>query len=389
MPYTAPKAYYATTLLGTYTEITGIQSINIRRGRQHAQDPFSGSSCVIELIPATTYATPFAVGQFLDVRDSNSGSSAAYYQGVITDVQRRYDIPYNSVSGAAPADRVVLTVTGGTGVMGSSLYTQAQTRIAGDVMYEVQLDTNQVEVIQPTVSIADFYNPSGVQQSSTAFGGGVAAGTSVLAYKSVQLATAQWIIDDGDNERNSASDTGVNVYPTNGWGTPISFVDDGSTGTEVFKYSAIEYLSGAQTTFSRVVVKPDGLTPQSAQSATNAKNALVVETYDDTTTQADKLADYLLLINSQTTPVPFIIQTSTAVSDTAAKLGKMENYPVGVGVTVKFRGSTVYATVQGWSFGYYPDLCTVQCYLSPSLGTPFTLDSSTFGVLDTNRLGYP
>lgn len=389
MPYTPPKVYYSTSLMGTYTELTGITAINISRGRQHAHDPFSGSVCVIEIIPANSYATPLAVGQFLDIRDSNSGSSGAYYQGIIRDVRRTYEIPYNSSTGAAPADRITLTVAGGTGVMGSSLYKQAQTRISGDVMWEVIFDTNGVEIARPTVGVANQETPTGIIQSSTAFGGGVGAGTSVLAYKSVQLATAQWVIDDGDNQRNSIYDVRANVFPINGWGTPISFVDDGSTGTEVFRYSGIEYLSGAQTSYSRVVVQPDGLTAQSSEQSTTAKNGLSIDTYDSSTTQAKSLADYVLLVNSQTTPAPFVIQTTTAITDTAGKLGKIESYPVGLGVTVKFRGTTVYATVQGWQFGYYPDMATIQVFLSPSLGTPFTLDSTAFGVLDTNRLGYP
>lgn len=389
MPYTPPKVYRSTSLMGTYTELTGITSINIFRGRQFAQDPFSGSTCVIELIPATSYATPITVGQFLDIRDSNSGSSPAYFQGIIRDVRRTYEIPYNASTGYAPADRITITVAGGTGVMGSSLYRFDQTRYAGDIMYEVLFDTNEVEMISPTVPLASFDKPSGVQQSPTSSGQGVKAGTSVLAFKNVQLDTAQWMIDDGDNQRNSIYDVRANVFPTNAWGTNISFVDDGSTGSNVFRYSGIEYLSGAQTSFDRVVIKPDGLTQQSAQLANNAKNGIFIDTYDASTTQAANLAAYVLAVNQQTTPAPFVVQTNSAINDTVGNLGKMETYPVGLGVTVKFRGSTVYATVQGWSFGYYPEMATVQCFLSPSLGTPFTLDSAAFGVLDTNRLGYP
>jgi hypothetical protein len=62
---------------------------------------------------------------------------------------------------------------------------------------------------------------------------------------------------------------------------------------------------------------------------------------------------------------------------------------LGAGVTVLFRGTTALAEIQGINTVFYSDYAQLQLYLSPSLGTPFTLDSSTFGVLDTNRLGYP
>jgi hypothetical protein len=62
---------------------------------------------------------------------------------------------------------------------------------------------------------------------------------------------------------------------------------------------------------------------------------------------------------------------------------------IGASASIVFRGTTVTGQIQGMSAAFYPDRAGVQLYFSPSLGTPFTLDSSTNGVLDQNRLGYP
>jgi hypothetical protein len=108
-----------------------------------------------------------------------------------------------------------------------------------------------------------------------------------------------------------------------------------------------------------------------------------------TVTQAQQLGDYVLTVNSSTTPTPFTIGVNTAIQDNIGELGKLANCPIGTGVIVKFRGTTVNATVCGINVNYYAEYANMSLTLSPSLGTPFTLDSAAFGILDTNRLGYP
>ena len=386
MPYTKPKVWYSTTVDGTYTELTGIQSINITRGRQRFIDPFVGSSCIIELIPANTYAVPLEIGQFLDVRPANSATSPCYFNGRITDVERFYGIPYNASNTiAAPADRIVITVTGGTGVLGAQLEDGTGNKtsgldavgLAGDFAYAEGVAANYDPYDPITL---DPWYPSGVIASGVPY----ELGQPTFDIINQLLRTAQWVIDDADRER---TDDGwkfrCNFYPASSTGTTITFSDTGAK-----RYNQINFLSSLQQSFSFVAVQPDGLATQYASSG-DLKNGYTFTSYDVSTTQALNLATYVRLVSNQTTPAPFMISTNTAVDDTVGDLADLMTYPVGTAVEVTFRGSTVDATVQGWQFGFYPDQATVACYLSPSLGTPFTLDSSLFGVLDTNRLGYP
>ncbi len=390
MPYTAPKVYRAETLTGTYSELTGIQSVNITRGRQRSQDPFSGSTCVIELIPANSYAIPLALGQFVDIRDSNSAASPCYYAGRITDIQRRYDVPYNSGTGAAPGDRITLVVSGGLGVVGANI-TNITTNLLNGYDAISQISGIFAGAVYVFINAPYNFIPPDKDIWSGVFTSGqtIQAGTSGLSVVSKLLNMAQWIADDYDQTRAQYGgyNYGIVVQPPGASGTPITFTDDGSAG---FKYQTIEYLSSLQSSFSTIAVEPDGLTKQfSTNVSSTLNNTLTVETYDQTTTQAKNLADYLLTVSTQSQPAPFVIETSSAASDTAGELGRFTTYPIGTAATVKFRGSTVFAMVQGWSIAYYADMARVRCYLSPSLGTWFTLNSTAFGVLDTNRLGYP
>jgi hypothetical protein len=381
MAYTPPKVWYSATINGTYVELTGIQSINISRGRQRYTDPFAGSQCTIELIPANSYSPALAIGQFLDIRATNSASSPAFFAGRITDVERSYGIPYNaSATIAAPADRIILTCTGGTGVAASQGITSD---FSIDDRYSAI--TNLFTLLQSYAKVVtnvygDQYGAAAVSNQTITAGGQVWDVTNQL------LRTAQWFIDDDDIGRQSlsAKDYSVAVLAP-GTSTAVTFQDNGTTG---YKYSGLDYLSTVQQTFSTVIVEPVGLTPQYAESG-SLLNSFSFTTYNKTTAEALSLASYVQTLSLETLPTPFVIRTSTVVADTVDVLARFVTYPVGITATVKFRGTTVNGTVQGWQFGFYPDMATVSCYLSPSLGTPFTLDSTAFGVLDTDRLGYP
>lgn len=381
MPYTCPKVYYSATSNGTYTQLTGVQSIRISRGRERFIDPFRGSTCTIELIPANSYATALAIGQFLDIRDSNSGSADPYFVGRITDVARSYDMPYNAGTGAAPGDRITITVAGGTGGAARGLSPAAYSGgAAQDAIYLAQDACNVVNVGANVPAAYATLTPSGVQASFPAYSINSGVWDRINRY----LDTCQWVVDDDDHQRAAAATFLLCFYPPSS-GTAFTFTDDGTTG---YKYNGVEFLSSVSQAFGTVIVAPDGLASQAATTGT-APNPVTIDTYDATTAQAANLASYLLTISNQTTPVPFVIRTSTATDASCMTIAKFKTYPVGSPVTVKFRGSTATATTQGYEINFGIEQGFISVYLSASLGTPFTLDSAAFGVLDTNRLGYP
>jgi len=395
MPYAPPNVYYASVFNGTYTKLDGVQSVSISRGKSRFQDPTPVTKCLIELIPQSTYPAAITIGQFIDIRDTNSGSSSAYFVGQITDIERTYDIPYNAGTGFAPGDRVTITVTGGTGVLGSGY---------GSYAFGATIDAARPFILG-SMAVANVYavTPNNIGYVH----GGVAQPNPIgqnvimpdlapwLDTINNTLNTVQYSMDDLDLNRVFKSNgfissvfAGVYFYPTGQTGVTLSFVDDGSTGASIYKYGQIQYASSIQTAFKQVIVT-SSLADQEVTTGSAPRVGFSYSTLAATVTQAQQLGAYVLAVNSSTTPTPFTLGVNTAIQDNIGELGKLANCPIGTGVIVKFRGTTVNATVCGLSVNYYPEYANMSLNLTPSLGTPFTLDSTAFGVLDTDRLGYP
>lgn len=385
MPYTPPTVNYNSGTDSTWYTITGVQSVNISRGRQRFQDPVSQSSMVVELIPANSYTLPFAIGQAIDVRDTNSSSAVCYFQGRITDVQRSYAFPYNSGTGAAPADRIRITATGATGIIGTG-------QLSGQTL------TNNYTY----ANIATVAGVQGVSWSGSGFENAVKNSAQTYSGAALDcvnqlLRTSQTTIDDCVVSRSSAQIYAVTTWATGVQMNSIAFTDTGSG----YAYSGLEFLSSVQNTFNWIELEATGVYTVIAALGSAPYNALLYSTFSETPTDASSLAIYLWnMLSGQVQAAPFSISTSTVTSASCMQLAQLvkdgSSFPLGYTnavmgqpVSVAFRGSTTYGTVIGVNAAFYPDRGNVQLFLAPSLGTPFTLDSSAFGVLDQNRLGFP
>jgi hypothetical protein len=379
MTYTAPTVNYSATINGTYTSLTGVQSVSISRGRQRFQDNFPQTSCVIELIPANSYALPLAVGQFIDVRNFNSAAGVAYFQGVITDVNRKFAIPYDSSTGSAPGDRITISATGAIGQLGNtslSSYSVANT----NAMLEIVLAASENDVgVQMLTDTAVF-------TSAQTFTGGL------LDLINTLLRTIQFFIDDLDSKRvGTFGKFWVGIYANST--LDFTFSDAGTVGA--FKFTDLQYLSSVQNVFTQVEVVPKGLATQTVNTGAAPYNTLVYDTFNDSTSDANNVAQYILATQSSAEITPFTITTNTKVSPNCVELAQLNGYnesaadqTIGGLVTVIFRGTTVTAQIQGINTTFYPDYASVQLYMSPSIGAPFTLDSPILGVLNQNRLGF-
>jgi hypothetical protein len=380
MTYTPPVVNYNSGTGTTYYTLNGVQSVNISRGRQRFQDPVSQSSMVVELIPDATYSLPLAIGQLIDVRDSNADGANCYFQGQITDVERSYAFPYNSGTGYAPADRIRITATGATGVIGTRI-------TAGYSMPSQYADQ----------SIDDITNANGIGTVKLArnfvYNSANTINGSSLDAVNRLLRTSQLTLDDYVAPRSYSTFQEICLFPTGTQYNNISFTDTGSG----YAYSNLEFLSSVQNTFNWVEVQAEGFADQIANTGVAPYNSLQYSTYSASESEAAGLASYILnLTSGQLQAAPFAISTSTATAASCMALAQLmrdgagtANAIMGQAVSVAFRGSTYYGTVIGVNAGFYVDRANVQLYLSPSLLTPFTLDSTAFGVLDQNRLGYP
>lgn len=387
MPYTPPTVNYCATQNGTYVNLTGIQSVQIVRGRTYVQDNFQASTCMIELIPAASYSPALAIGQFIDVRVTNSATARAYFCGKITDVRRTYQMPYDSGTGLAPSDRIIITATGGTGLMAK--YTFPSGALTGLPTGIIDAAECTFQQSQAATLAGVFLTPTSVTtvQSSAI----TVAGQGCLDIVNKIARTAQNFVDDADNQRDTIGSYAGQVAATV---TPPLLQNAAFSDTGAIKYSALSFYSSAENVFNQVNVYPDGLATQS-QSGTAPYNSLDYYTTNATTADGASLAGLLYnLFNSLTTPAPFTLSTNTAVDNTWAAVAQLTSSAgdrsyLGAAATVTFRGATYTAQIQKIAVTFYPDIAYLSVTMSPSLGTAFTLDSSQFGILDSNRLGYP
>jgi hypothetical protein len=374
MSYTPPTVNYYDSVTSSWDTIPGVQSVLISRGRQRFQDPFRQTSLTVTIIPTAT--TSFSVGQLIDVRDTNADTANCYFQGQITDVQRSYAFPFNSVSGATPEDRITISAAGATGVAGTAqLFNESWGVSPVSTVIETLLTNQGLDVGTTATNI--------IQASAQTFSG------SLLDAVNQLLRTAQLSIDDFLIAR-SVNKLGFTYYPTGQQFNSIAFTDTGAN----YAYTGLEYLSSVQNTFNYVEVQATGVFTSIFFPGVPPFNALTYTTFNKDVPDTSNLAAYLFaLLSGQTDPVPFQISTDTKAAPTCMVLaqipsGALANAVIGQPVTVAFRGTSGLGTVIGVNSAFYPDYASVQLYVSPSLGTPFTLDSASFGVLDTNKLGF-
>lgn len=297
-------------------------------------------------------------------------------------------MPYDTVSSYAPADRIIITATGATGALGK--------QSLSNYSFSSQLVDTTINGYALSFNVVAFTNtPSTVISTAQTFTGGSLDLTNTL------LRTQQYLIDDADNNRTGVvffddfTNT-VTTFPAGQGNVNYTFSDAGTVGA--LKFSNLEYLSSVQNTFKQVQVVSPGNATQSATSGAAPYNTLVYNTYSLNTTEALNLANFVLSTKSIDTASPYSIRTNTNLSATCTDISKLSDIAdlaadnlamnLGASVSIIFRGTTATAQIQGINTTFFPDYASVQLFLSPSLGTAFTLDSTVFGILGGTGIIY-
>jgi len=149
------------------------------------------------------------------------------------------------------------------------------------------------------------------------------------------------------------------------------------------KYERIEFAGLSQTYADKVIVKPEGL---AAQTAGTGNKVYEVSTYDVTTTQGASTAAYILSTLSTDTDVPVIISciAENQPTDKALAAAKPSAW-----INIALRGDQYTCKVEGGTISVTPSQTrfTYNLTLQPQNSFNFVLDSTHYGVLDTNKLG--
>ena len=415
MPFTAPTVNVATTMDGTYTTIVGVLNVQFNRGRQRYSDPFASSNLTIEMLAPTNDALVPQVGNFIDIRATNSSASEAYFVGKVTDVRRDYSIPYTTATNSAPADRVYITVRGVLGLIG-----QYQASYVG--VFQISSSRSILQVFDNFCGM--IFNAKAIYLGTTAKwpvlsfeAQGVFFGGSGLDTLNQLARTNPYYFSDYDNARvvtiKDPTVGGINpgagprdfmIGVRDAGLSDISASNFAFSDTGSIKYDGIQFLTGNENNYSFILVSTgnnlfDELdatipNPIPANGGYTDSSYAPYTTLEWTSNSLDN--DWsnslgAIVYNRTTKPTigPFSISTTTAADDTALNMALMNTHFIGETGSITFRGTTYKVSLEGVNVSITPDQARITCYFSPFPGDFFILDSATNGVLDTNKLGYP
>ena len=178
---------------------------------------------------------------------------------------------------------------------------------------------------------------------------------------------------------------------------PLVFNRDGSGIGTVLAYSDIKRIALGSNYLNSCTAIPPVVAQQNAENASGVSTfgtyGAEFSTVDNTATQAHDFAEWQVYSRSDPDEVSFQI----SVSDTANDLSELftsvfQNQAL---VTVRYKkpgNATTFTSTQiwqGWSMTITPSRTDMEIFTSPLTYTNFfTLNSDTFGVLDTSRLGW-
>jgi hypothetical protein len=353
---------------GTADTISHIQSVVVQKGRIQITDPFKASTATITGRDVAALPTIDIGGEIsIKVDESSFMFPIEVFYGVVSDIQIVY--------GQVPSmDVWTIYCEDALATAGRSFTTSTFSWSAGLTAYTAgsQVMTN---AFSGAVTLAGGpFSTSTVSAQSK-------PDTNVLQLLNELAATEQgYLTSQQPNAIKWLNRSEIGTFPIRG-----VFSDSGFPGPNT-TFNDVTFRSQADSYFDKAVVEADGL---AAQSSGTGSRVYTLKTYDQTTTQAKNLADYVLatLQVQQSVPSNISIISETQSNDIALQCANEAGTGIrcalflrGVAYTLFVEGSTITATPEQTRF-------TLNVVSADALNF-FILDDASFGVLDTNRLGF-
>jgi len=365
------KLNYLVQLLapGGPFDIDNVTSFVVTKGRQQVQDPFKTGTAVITGRDINE-VSGLNIGDTIQIRSTTFNGASyneIFYAGFISDIS----VNYGNVSNM---DTWTIQVEDGLAAAGRAV--TSRTITAGSTT----IAASQAAAVGTNVIVFD---PLGVGSSSRT-SGFTLSNANLLTVLNQLIATEQ-------GRLTSVGGAGILFYGRNTqnvYGTTCNFTDGTvASALPAINYQEIVFRSRADSYFTKVVVEPEGL---AAQTAGTGDRAFVMQSYDQTTSQASDLAQYVLntLTVSQDVPssLTFISESQTVTDGfTAAFYGEEGTRTV----LVTLRGVVYTCFIQGVTIAADPQQTRFTLNLSSSeAAVGFILNDAVFGVLNTSKLGF-
>jgi hypothetical protein len=375
-PYTGQFTVETSDDAATWTALTSyVIGASVKIGRQRLTDRFTPDICTIELLaPANSGPAIPPRGYYLQINGTNK-----LFNGIITDVRRDYGIPYASGTGAAPADRITITAES------TALYWCGR-GYASSVSITTAMDLI-------TAGTDVFYDGVDALNSPTYYG--TAFDTFISQNETFNGIVLDYLNSQAISVVGHITNRGFSPAPTlwaNGERLDenyVNFKDTGSQSSGNYFYDQIEFLASDDNSYTEVRVAynsaaSNAVAQTGSQPFASYSTSSVLENLGD----AQQTADVTLAVLSQAQYRPYRISTGSPLLGSADLPTKTNDYNlVGTACAVTFRGTTYNMVIEGYTITQDPEQARYTFYFSPALNAPLILDSTAFGILDTNTLG--
>jgi hypothetical protein len=366
-----PKVNFRVKVAGNI--VPEMQTLTLNTGRRQITDPFKASTASITGRNLSTLPT-INIGQAVTLEfDQGTGVYFPIWYGYVSDLTKSFGFTASadewilqcedSLAAAGRAStRAGFSWSAGitTGVAAGGAGNDASIEV-GSFVPSIFKSTVSAQSL-PNTNLLDILNQLAATEQGRLLPG--ADGGSGVAGPFVQFFGRQTLFNTLDTV----------------------FTDDTvASGLTKVTYNKVEFLSQTDSFFNVVIVEPEGL---AAQISGSGRRVLTLTTYDQTTTQAKSLADFLAATLSIADATPFSVSVFNN-SQTNNQAIELAASAAGTRVQIILRGTTYNVTVEGGTISADPEQTRVTLYFAPAVVTqPFILDDAVQGVLDQNRLGF-
>ena len=344
------------------TSLQNVQNIVINSGRSQIQDPFRVGTATIQGTSPNLLPT-LVIGDKIEINCVSPFTPMFY--GTIADIKIDYGFVAN-------ADTWTIYCEDNLAKAGRALTPTTGSINNGATTVEAAVDIGT----QSGVSVQNIF----ASNSTTKVSGQTLANKNLLSVLQELVFTEQGRLVNIEN--------GIAFYTRNDVGlfNVASFSDGTLTATNpVVPFDRVQFYSQADSYFTKAVVEPAGLASQSSGSGSRVFSGA---SYNQTTADAANLATYVLATLTVNNQVPQMVACNSERQTNDAALVAMAGAGRGIRCEIILRGSRYQVFLEGGTMTATPEQTLfVFDVVSSAANDFFILDSTTFGILDTNRLG--
>ncbi len=337
-------------------------------GRQRITDTFQGNNCQVYGIKPSTVTTWPEIGASVSVVVTDRTSSlTAGFVGTIADVEIQYGI-------IASLDTFTMTIESPLSRGGREIATLTTTAAASTYNMAEKINDLTTMNVGPGFVTSSYYACTTTAQTVE---------QTITDHVNLWTRTEQGrVAEYGDQTDPDITTMGAVLV-----GSRLPVSDNtfffGDTNPAHIKYNQLIFQSLADNYSTKVLVNAAGFAQQSDGTGSYVYE---IDTINGSATEADNLAGYIkaqLDINQRTpTSIRFDGATTNSVD-----LCDFSGH--GRGGSITFRGTTYSVYLQGGSFSANASNWEGELYVSSAAYLPFlTLDSSVYGIIGTNKLGF-